>query len=171
MLEGIMQIRVGSKNPAKIKAVAQVFPEAEVIGMDVPSHVAAQPFSDHETKLGAVNRAKQCSNVNPPFIGIGLEGGVMRMDDEMYLCNWGALVTPDSRIYTASGAKIPLPKEIKSQLDVGEELGYIMDAYVQKKDVRKQEGAIGIFTNGHITRSDMFEHVVKILRGQWEYMK
>lgn len=87
----------------------------------------------------------------------------------MYLCNWGSLVTPDGKIYTASGAKIILPREIELELKDGNKLGDIMDRYARKKEVRTKEGAIGIFTNGLVSRQEMFTHVVKLLRGQWEY--
>ncbi|WP_085991652.1 DUF84 family protein [Oceanobacillus senegalensis] len=164
-----MKIVIGSKNPTKINAVEEVFPELEVSSKDVPSKVAAQPFSDEETRHGAINRAKQCKDISKGTIGIGLEGGVMYVEDELYLCNWGALVTEDEQIFTASGARIKLPKEIDEQLKRGLELGDIMDDYAKRENVRKNEGTIGIFTNDLVSRKNMFQHVVKLLRGQWEY--
>jgi len=164
-----MNILVGSKNPTKIKAVSEVFPEAQVTSLDVESDVSPQPFSDEETRLGAINRAKSCIEYNSDALGIGLEGGVMYVDNQLYLCNWGALVTADEQIYTASGARILLPKEIEVQLKAGLELGDVMDHYAQKTGVRIKEGAIGVFTNQLVLRGEMFTHVVKLLRGQWEY--
>lgn len=166
-----MKIIIGSKNPTKIKAVQDVFKTAEVISMDVPSHVSLQPFSDEETQTGAINRAIQCAQSTSNAIGIGLEGGVMYIDNQLYLCNWGALVTPSHKILTASGARIVLPEEIVDKLKAGHELGDLMDDYALKKEVSKKEGAIGIFTNNLISRKEMFEHVVMLLRGQWEYWK
>lgn len=49
------------------------------------------------------------------------------------------------------------------------ELGDIMDDYSMRKEVRNKEGAIGIFTNDLISRKEMFSHIMKLLRGQWEY--
>jgi len=162
-----MKIIIGSKNPTKIKAVKDIFLNDEVISLDVPSHVSVQPYSDEETMEGAINRAKQCST--DEAIGIGLEGGVMYIQNQLFLCNWGALVTPNHNVYTASGARIPLPDEIDVQLKAGFELGDLMDIYAMKKEVRNNEGAIGIFTNEQVSRHDMFAHVVKLLRGQWAY--
>ncbi|MBX0359077.1 DUF84 family protein [Halobacillus sp. Nhm2S1] len=164
-----MKIYVGSQNPTKIESVKSVFPDMEVIGMEVESKVAAQPFSDEETLEGAINRARECASQNKANIGIGLEGGVMEIEDDLYLCNWGALVDGKENVYTASGARIPLPDEIKAGLEKGKELGEVMDEYTDKHDVRKKEGAIGIFTNGVIHREEMFTHVVKLLKGQWSY--
>lgn len=162
-----MKIIVGSTNLTKIKAVESIFPDNEIISLDVPSNVSIQPFSDAETMDGAINRAKQCVTDNA--IGIGLEGGVMYIGNQLYLCNWGALVTPERKVYTASGARIPLPEEIATQLKAGFELGDLMDIYAEKQGVRNKEGAVGVFTNDQVTRSDMFAHVIKLLRGQWEY--
>src|SRR5690554_2592974 len=166
-----MKIIVGSKNPTKIKAVQDVFKTAEIHSLDVPSNVSPQPFSDEETRIGAINRADYCANSTSDAIGVGLEGGVMYIDQQLYLCNWGALITPCNKIFTASGARILLPKEIAIQLKAGSELGDLMDGYALKKEVSKKEGAIGIFTNNLITRKEMFEHVMVLLRGQWEYWK
>ena len=164
-----MKIITGSKNPTKIKACATVFPEYDIEGVDVKSNVSAQPFSDVETRQGAINRAQNAAALSVNGIGIGLEGGVMYVDEVLYLCNWGALTTSTGEIYTASGARIVLPNEFKVDLEKGAELGDLMASYAEKANVRSKEGAVGIFTNDHIDRSEMFTHVVKLLRGQWEY--
>jgi non-canonical (house-cleaning) NTP pyrophosphatase len=44
-----------------------------------------------------------------------------------------------------------------------------MEDYAKIQNVRKHEGAVGIFTNGLITRVDMFTHVMNILVGQFKY--
>ena len=165
-----MKIAIGSKNPTKQNAVHSIFPEAEVTGLSVCSGVSAQPFSDEETRLGAMNRAKACLNSDVE-LGIGLEGGVMKLDGILYLCNWGAMAMSNGKVLTASGARIPMPAVVEKALLTGEELGDIMDRYAKKQDVRKTEGAIGIFTNNLVSRKDMFVHVMLLLRGQWELLK
>ncbi|MFD2046367.1 DUF84 family protein [Ornithinibacillus salinisoli] len=164
-----MKVIIGSKNPTKVQAVKEIFPTYEVHALDIPSHVSSQPYTDEETRLGAINRATQCVNQDSDAVGIGLEGGVMYVENQLFLCNWGALVTPTNQIFTASGARILLPIEIDEQLKAGNELGDIMDDYANRKGVRHNEGAIGVFTNDLITRQEMFMHVVKLLRGQLEY--
>ena len=164
-----MKLIIGSKNPTKIKAVETVFPSYEVIAKDMPSYVSAQPMSDEETRQGAINRARQSMESMPGAIGIGLEGGIMYVNDQLCLCNWGSLVTENGDVYTASGARIPLPEAFRTQLEDGTELGQVMEQYAKKQNVKQKEGAIGIFTNELVSRQEMFAHVVKLLRGQWEY--
>ncbi|AXI09743.1 DUF84 family protein [Oceanobacillus sp. 143] len=166
-----MEIIIGSKNPTKVQAVAEIFESDQVNAIEAKSKVSAQPFSDEETKQGAINRAMECRKYTTNGIGIGLEGGVMFVGDTLYLCNWGALVAEDWRIFTASGARIALPNELVESLKNGFELGEIMDDYANRKEVSTHEGTIGIFTNDLVSRKEMFAHVVKLLRGQWEYWK
>src|SRR5699024_12804178 len=107
-----MKITIGSKNPTKIKAVQDVFKTAEITSLDVLSGVSAQPFSDEETRTGAINRATSCAKSIPNSVGIGLEGRVMYIEDQLFLCNWGALVRHDHSGYTACGAWLLMPNAI-----------------------------------------------------------
>lgn len=164
-----MKVYVGSQNQAKTNAVKNVFCIDEIETVSVSSKVSSQPYSDEETLEGAINRARQSAAVSKTGIGIGLEGGVMEIGSEVYLCNWGALIDRHDNIFTASGARIPLPAEIVKQLEKGEELGDIMDRFARRKEVREKEGAIGIFTNELVRREEMFTHVIKLLKGQYDY--
>ncbi|HLO12021.1 MAG TPA: DUF84 family protein [Pseudoneobacillus sp.] len=165
-----MKIIIGTKNPAKILAVQNAFiGENEFISVDVPSGVSEQPFSDEETIKGAINRAQEALEMGKGDIGIGLEGGVQESSYGLLLCNWGALVYKGQTPIIAGGARILLPEEIAIRLRNGEELGPIMDDYAKKQNIRKKEGAVGVFTNGKIDRAAMFTHVTKLLVGQFEY--
>ncbi|WP_391202670.1 DUF84 family protein [Psychrobacillus sp. L4] len=170
-----MKILIGTNNRAKTKAVHTIstlyYPDAEFKNIEVSSLVSNQPMSDEETRQGAINRAKQLMENSEATFGIGLEGGVNEIDGIMYICNWGALVTNDGTVFTAAGAGIPLPIEIAIQLKAGSELGPVMDVYTNKNDIRHDEGAIGVFTNGLVKRSDMFEHIMLLLIGQYELSK
>lgn len=166
-----MRIAVGSKNPAKINAVKAAFlgDPYDIVPVDAESGVSDQPMSDDETIKGAVNRAIQAAELGKADIGIGLEGGVHQTSYGLMLCNWGALAVKGMEPIIAGGARIPLPDEVARQLLMGAELGPVMDEYAKKQNVRKNEGAVGIFTNGQINRSEMFTHVMKLLAGQYEY--
>ncbi|MET3196523.1 DUF84 family protein [Bacillus sp. OAE603] len=163
-----MKITIGSLNPTKVEAVKSVFRHFEVIGKNVPSNVSNQPMTDHETMEGAINRANNAKSEGNSEIGIGLEGGVIIENDRLFLCNWGALVYENETIL-ASGAKILLPREFIKELQIGIELSEIMETYTNEKDIRSKEGAVGIFTNGQITRTQIFEHISKLLLGQYEF--
>lgn len=168
-----MRVAIGSKNPAKITAVQEVFKdeEYEIVAVNAESGVSEQPMSDEETIKGAINRAIEAAKKGETTIGIGLEGGVQQTPHGLMLCNWGALAVKGMKPIIAGGARLPLPEEVAAKLLAGAELGPVMDAYAKKQNVSKKEGAVGIFTNGQINRSEMFIHVMKLLAGQYEYQK
>jgi inosine/xanthosine triphosphatase len=165
------QVVIGSKNQAKIQAVVSVFEEQDIdiVSLETDSGVSDQPFSDEETIEGAINRAKYSLKKSTADLGIGLEGGVVETKHGLFLCNWGAMVTKQSDLFIAGGARIPLPEAVAKELRQGKELGPIMDEFTKKAGIRKKEGAIGVFTNEKINRADMFTHIVKMLIGQYEY--
>lgn len=173
-----MKVIIGSRNPAKYMAVQHALDglglkNCETVAMEVDSGVRNQPLSDHETIEGALQRARQAlADSEDVEFAIGLEGGVVldiTRSSAVMVCNWGALVAKDGKEYIAGGARIPLPDSFKDELLAGRELGTLMDEYCQRKDIRKHEGALGIFSDGAVTRRDMFEHVSRLLIGQWKY--
>jgi inosine/xanthosine triphosphatase len=168
-----MKIIIGSNNPAKVAAVKNAFhyQQTEFLSLDVPSGVSEQPFSDDETIKGAINRAVGALEKGNGEIGIGLEGGVQESPHGLLLCNWGALASKEREPIIAGGARFLLPEEIANRLRTGEELGPVMDDYAKQENVRKNEGAVGIFTNGLINRSEMFSHIMNLLVGQYHYQK
>ncbi|WP_070120547.1 DUF84 family protein [Bacillus marinisedimentorum] len=166
-----MKIAIGSTNPVKAEAVREVFGHEanKFIELHAVSGVSAQPFGDEETAQGAINRAKACLEKSDADLAIGLEGGVTDTKHGMFVCNWGAISDRSGKILIASGARFLLPEEVSEKVKEGRELGEVMDWFTKRKNIRKKEGAIGIFTNGLVTRQEMYHHLVKLLAGQYEY--
>lgn len=132
--------------------------------------MAEQPFSDEETVLGAVNRARNALRLVKADIGIGLEGGVVETGHGLFfLCNWGALTDGSGDPVIAGGARIRLPDEFLAPLKAGQELAEVMDSYTKQHNIRSGPGAIGIFTSGMVSRQEMFTHIVRMLLGQYVY--
>lgn len=165
-----MKIIVGSMNKAKVKAVETIFPNSDVTPFSALSNVSSQPLTNRETRKGAINRAYYCYKEVPDAICFGLEGGVTIIDDELYLCSWGALVV-EGELYTAGGPNILLPSQFIEPLQMGVELAQLMEEYTSLKNVRQKEGAVGIFTNGVVSRSELFSYIVKLLKGQMIYKR
>lgn len=173
-----MIIYVGSQNKAKIKAVeialAQIKEQQKksltsirkVEGVIVPSGVSEQPKYDEETIQGALNRCQELHQRYPGSICIGLEGGVQETTHGLLLCNWGVLIDQEGNRYIAGGARIPLPESVTEGIRQGKELGEVIEHYANQTNVRQNEGAIGILSNGLIDRPHMFAEVVLLLLGQ-----
>jgi inosine/xanthosine triphosphatase len=169
----LLKIAIGTQNKAKVQAIQKGFREHyENVSFEclkTESNVSEQPFSDQETIEGALNRAKNVLRMTDADIGIGLEGGVTETLYGMFLCNWGGLVDRKGNEIIAGGARISLPAEIGKGLRQGRELGPLMDDFTQRSGIRQSEGAVGVFTDGIVTRDAMFLHVVQLLIGQWKY--
>lgn len=167
----MMKIAIGTKNPAKVNAIKMGFHgiEADFCEINASSDVSEQPLSDQETIQGAINRSKNSLASTEADIGIGLEGGVVETEYGMFLCNWGAITDKQEKTFIAGGARILLPDEIASEIKKGYVLGEVMAKFTSQKDIGKNEGAVGIFTNGYVNRTEMFLHVVKLLVGQLTY--
>jgi inosine/xanthosine triphosphatase len=168
-----LRVAIGTKNKAKIAAVEEIaknyFADIAFEYISVPSGVSDQPFSDEETRQGAINRAVNTREATGADLSFGLEGGVYELDGAVYCCNWGAVAIKDGPVISSSGASFVLPEEIAEQLRAGKELGPVMDQFTKSKDIRQHAGAIGIFTNGVVDRKEMFEHIVALLIGQVRY--
>ncbi len=169
----MVQIAIGTMNKAKTKAVEtitlQFWEDATFIHKNVESGVSEQPFSNEETRRGAINRARNTQQLTDADYSFGLEGGVEEIDGIMYCVNWGAVVLRNGTVYSAAGAAFMLPEEIAIELRAGQELGPVMDRYTNTKNIRHHAGAVGIFTNGLVDRKAMFEHIVTLLIGQVYY--
>lgn len=159
-------IIVGSLNQTKVEAVKTVFSDMSVKAIRAPSNVLSQPIGNEMTRMGALNRARFAIENENSHYGIGFEGGVVFISGELYLCNWGALVTRDGEVFTASGFYIPLPDEFIEPIMSGEELGSLIEAYSKHQVSRTNEGAIGLFTNELIVRKDIYDHIATLLKGQ-----
>lgn len=165
-----MEFVLGSENQAKKRAVVHIveryMENSTISSVSVPSGVSAQPMSEEETRQGAINRSITAAK---KAFGIGLEGGVHMIGDTMYLCNWGALTTPEGKTFTAAGAQIPLPEELADEIRHGTELGDAVDSYFKKQNVRMLEGAMGMLTAQLVPRDALFEHIMQLLMGQLLY--
>lgn len=165
----IKKAYVASTNSAKVNACLEVLKDYEIISVKTDSLVSLQPKSDEETIKGALNRAR---SLPTDGLRIGLEAGVTFHSDKLFLVNWGVLIDEDDNEYYAGGTMISLPDYVKCGIfDEGKELADIMGERFKDNDIRKKQGAIGIFTNMQVERIDIFIHIVKLLYGEYLYKK
>ena len=163
----MLKVYLGTTNTAKVKAVKNILEPLglEVIPISVDSLVSNQPKTDEETIQGAINRAKALPTDG---LRIGLEAGVEMLYDDLFLTNYGVLIDQNNNIYKAGGTRITLPNEIKKAIfEDGLELSDAMEKYFGILNIKHKDGAIGYFTDGWVKRIDIFEHIIKLLYGQY----
>jgi inosine/xanthosine triphosphatase len=158
-----MRVVVGSTNPVKISAVKEsfslAFGDVEVIGVDVNSGVGPEPIEEDAVK-GAVNRAIKAMEMLPSDFSVGIEGGLFYLHGRYYLAGFVAVMRSDGLMSTGTSGWFECPQKLLRRLLRGEELGEIMDEITGRKNVKKNEGAIGYFTRGIVDRKELYKHGV-----------
>lgn len=179
-----MQLFVGSTNPVKINAVtnaaSETWPDVVVTSIDVPSGVNSQPIGDQETRTGARNRAvaaldqglrtlkeQKQTTAQDKVLGIGLEGGVVELDGQLWSSVWVVVVATDGQFYESNGARFPVPQIVADRIRNGEEMGLIINKIMGNMDVRRGMGMIGVITNRFVDRTEEYTGITKMAIGLW----
>ena len=163
--DGERLFAVGSKNPVKLGCVAdavrEFWPAAQVIGVEVDSGVGAQPDSERQIYTGAFNRARAALAAVPEArYGVGLEGGVLEQDDGMWAFAWAVVVDRDARVGKGKTGHFLLPEGVAGLVREGLELGAADDRFFGRSNSKQQEGAIGILSDGRLTRHALYRQGV-----------
>jgi inosine/xanthosine triphosphatase len=161
----VSRVTVGSMNPVKVGAaravMARLAADAEVSGVSVSSGVPDQPWGDDETIRGAVARARAARDATDADIGVGIEGGVVEIEDgTVRTCAWAAAVTRDGLQGVGGSLAMTLPPRVAALVRNGMELGHAMDALSGTHNVKQGAGAVGILTHGLVTRQQAYEVLV-----------
>lgn len=148
----------------KIDAVesvaSKIFGNVKVEGIEVDSGVSHNPLTDAETIAGAVRRAKEARGNAGADLGVGLEGGITKVDGKYYTCVWCSIDNGDE-VMTGGGVHIPLPPKVLHMIvDENMEMGHVMDKLTGNSDTKRRMGFEGILTKGLVNRRDSFELVL-----------
>ena len=169
MSQPILHFVVASLNPVKLEAVqraiARVLPDrtCRVSGASVESGVADQPRSDRETQRGARQRAHAARQERPDAdYWIGLEGGVDDDGSDLLAFAWVAILDADGGAGRARSAAFLLPPVVASLVRSGVELGEADDRVFKRSGSKQQEGAVGLLTNGRLSRTDLYAQAVEL---------
>ncbi|KAF4629994.1 hypothetical protein G7Y89_g8147 [Cudoniella acicularis] len=166
------QIVVASKNPVKIGAAIEgfqrMFPNSKYAtqGINVPSGVPEQPFSDAETLQGALNRAQNAREQEPHAdYWIGIEGGVEDTPDQtagtLQSFAWVVVIDRErGRIGKARTATFYQPEEVAKLVRGGMELGHADDQVFGRSNSKQSNGSVGLLTGDVIGREAYYVQAV-----------
>ncbi|NDJ59004.1 non-canonical purine NTP phosphatase [Enterobacteriaceae bacterium 4M9] len=151
-----------TQNPAKIKAILGAFelifgPQScHIDAINVESGVPDQPIGSEETRRGARQRVENARLVRPDAdFWVAIEAGI----DEGSTFSW-VVIKDKNKVGEARSATLPLPTSILERVLAGEELGPVMSQWSGISEIGRKEGAIGVFTAGHLTRSSVYHQAV-----------
>ncbi len=174
-----MKINVGSKNKTKMQAVLEavmlypnIFPQPEVVGVDVKIELFGHPKSLEETIQGAIKRAQKAYNdCNYSF---GLESGLMKVP----FTKTGFMDVCACAIYDGKNTHIGLspafeyPGKVTELVVSGKadasqafkQLGYTS----HEKLGNETGGIIGFLSGQRLTREDYARHSIIMAMVQLE---
>jgi len=161
----ILKVIIGSKNPVKINAtrsaLSSLYPTLEIdcLGIHAPSLVSEQPMTEEETKKGAINRVAYCQQQHQADFYVAIEGGVDLFDHGPATFAY-VVIANNSHQSIGRSAMLPLPNEVYSLLQQGEELGPVMDNMFNTVNIKQKGGAIGLLTNGKASRESDYNHAL-----------
>lgn len=149
-------------NPAKITAIRLAFEDTFGAGqchiepVDVASGVSLQPIGNIETRTGARQRVMEARQVRPEAdFWVGIEAGI----EENMTFAWMVIENPQIRGESRS-ASLMLPETILQGIRAGSELGDEMAKLTGNTEIKHQAGAIGIFTDGRLSRSSVYHQAL-----------
>jgi inosine/xanthosine triphosphatase len=158
-----IRVAVGSTNPVKVQATAEAFQEVfgkiKITEKEVDSGVPDQPFGN-EVIDGSKNRAKNVLKITNADFGVGIESGIMKLGGRWYNLGFVTIIDKKGRIGTGTSGWFECPLNILEEIKKGKELGEVIDKSTGEKNVKKQNGAIGILTKGKVSRKDLYKHGV-----------
>lgn len=161
-------------NPAKIEAIRLAFIEAfditaastidgtdktipvantlHIESVDVDSGVSSQPVGIADTRTGARQRVMAARQVRPEAdFWVGIEAGI----DENMTFSWIVIENHLQRGESRSASMI-LPEIVLQGVHKGHELGDVMANISGISNIKQQGGAIGLFTNGKLSRTQVY---------------
>jgi len=152
---------VGTQNPVKVQAVAEVvrqfWPEAEVFGIKVNSGVEKQPKTNSKTRQGALNRAKSALKISAEAdYGVGLESGVEFRKDGLWTFGWVVVINRQGKVGLAKTVEFRLPEGLAQMIKEGIEQGEADARYFHRNDSGQSEGTVGLLTKGKVNREQAF---------------
>jgi inosine/xanthosine triphosphatase len=157
-----LAVIVGSKNEAKVAAVAEILKEyshlahAYVSGIEAASGVSNQPKSLDETIQGAMNRAR--NSFKDCDYSVGIESGLMKVPNSKsgYMDVCVAVIYDGTEFHLGLSSAWEFPDTkvtdlmIKEGLDMSQAINKV--GLTRNPHIGREQGAIGILTKGRLDR-------------------
>lgn len=165
-----MHIIVGSTNPVKIGAVAEIILEyphlrnARVEGVEAVSEVSAQPMSLEEIVRGARTRAKNA--FTDCAYSVGIESGFMDVPYAktgcMDIC--ACAIFDGTEYYVGLSSAFECPQQIVDAVKNGNvELAEACRkaGFVDHGNIGREHGIIHVLTKGRLTRKEFTKQALR----------
>ncbi len=148
---------IGSLNEAKIRGARRALSLLGISDVKPVKIVTMnpQPIGLDEILNGAAIRALKAREKYPDCYGLGVEAGIMIIDN-YYFSGQIAVFTDGEKYSIGTSMFFPLPQSIGSEIvEKGVELKVLMIREAGLENIASSIGAVGHYTQGFITRTDL----------------
>ena len=149
-----MKVVVGTTNSSKLLAVKKAWilmGDAEIIGVSVGSGVSEQPIGIYEILEGALNRALSAHDIMGGDYGVGIEAGYIPFNNLLLDVQVAIILDRNNRATIGFSPAFQVPREALRYQSLGDYMAHLTG----RKTINREIGAIGYFTKGAITRTDL----------------
>jgi inosine/xanthosine triphosphatase len=157
-----MRVAIGSVNPVKIisvqSACSQLWPEEKwrFEPIAAPSGVSAQPLSDEEARTGARARAAYAQGCLDADFGVGIEGGLQKVDGYWFNLAWIVVVDRFGSEGVSSTTSVAVPDGLLPLIEAGHELRDACEILWGLSRTGYQGGLIGLLTDETLDRTGVY---------------
>ncbi|QQS60947.1 MAG: DUF84 family protein [Candidatus Moraniibacteriota bacterium] len=163
-----MKIAIGTLRKPKIDGVKKAVETCpyfdsfrdsiQYVSMETPSDISHMPISIEQIMLGANNRARNLlQSVPGADYFVGIEGGTERFGEKSYVFGCVFILNNKGEGHYGFSPMVEVPSIIDDMIyKEGKELGPIMKELSGGKDVRSENGSMGMWTDNMLVRRDEF---------------
>ncbi len=159
---------LGSTSVHKIDAVkeacAKIGIKVEIKGVSAKSEINEQPYGLEETYRGALNRAKNSQKENNKMFAMGIESGIIPIDDKFIDLAVVIVLTPDGKSFMGTSAGIEFPKYAIEEARLRGFETTTAGSIVAEKLGGSETDPHSTLTNGKISRKELLvDAIVSVL--------
>ena len=160
----VLKAVIGSLNESKINGARRAL---SLLGISFEDIIAIkvkgfkdQPIGFDEIFIGAAYRAvqsvKYLRNISgvENGIGIGIEAGIIKLHN-IWFSGQVAIIADNEKYSIGISSFFPLPRKISNVVSKGYELREVMKEISGYEKIAETIGAIGFFSSGYMTRTDL----------------
>ena len=121
-----MKIYLGTTSETKIAIIKEGIRDLEpyeFVPVEVDSGITDQPLDEITTITGSLNRANRAVQGKDFDIGMGLEGGLIKINNLLHLICVVSIVDSSGNVFTGESGRLPLPKDVSDNVLKGEQFG------------------------------------------------
>ena len=109
---------------------------------------------------GARNRAQKALAKLKADYGVGLEGGLHKINDKWFDAGWIVVIDKDGKEGIGSSVRIETPQKMMELILQGKELGIVCDILFDTQNSKQAGGHFGLMTKNAVTRTNAYKDAV-----------